>query len=165
MLIDDSANELLCFLVWPLQRQQSALLCNCLVGALRYSHYVMRSFSLCGVRFLHSAQYGLLDNIIVTADEKKKRCPGCLAHAVIGMFYSVVANQRQPQYIMFYSVGANRGQLLHVYFCGGGVWGGWGWGRRLRRDGHGAITCVTFFSYCSSTVVPVCVSAVPVCAL
>ena len=31
---------------------------------------------------------------------KTKRYPGCLAHAVIGVFYSVAANQRQPQYIL-----------------------------------------------------------------
>ena len=32
--------------------------------------------------------------------QKNKRHPGCLliAHAVIGVFYSVFANQRQPQY-------------------------------------------------------------------
>ena len=53
LLIDDSADELLCFLVWLLQRQQWVLLCNCLVGALPYSHYVMRSLPLCGVRVLH----------------------------------------------------------------------------------------------------------------
>ena len=35
------------------------VLCNRLVGALPYSHYVMRSFPLCGVRVLHSAQYDL----------------------------------------------------------------------------------------------------------
>ena len=29
---------------------------------------------------------------------KKKKYPGCLAHAVIDMFYSVVADQRQPQW-------------------------------------------------------------------
>ena len=50
---------------------------------------------------------------------------GCLAHAVIGMFYSVVANRRQPQHkynIIFYSVGANRGQLLYTWYVlrGGG---------------------------------------------
>ena len=33
---------------------------------------------------------------MVTAT-KKKWYPGCLAHAVNGMFYSVVVNQRQPQ--------------------------------------------------------------------
>ena len=32
--MDDNANELLCVLVWPLQRQQWVLLCNRLVGAL-----------------------------------------------------------------------------------------------------------------------------------
>ena len=34
---------------------------------------------------------------MVTA-KRKKRYPACLAYAVIGMFYSVIANQRQPQY-------------------------------------------------------------------
>ena len=29
---------------------------------------------------------------MVTAKKKKKRYPGCLAHAVVGMFYSIVAN-------------------------------------------------------------------------
>ena len=57
--VDDSANELLGFLVWPLQRHQWVLLHNCLVGALPYSHYVTRSFPLCGVRVLHSAHHYL----------------------------------------------------------------------------------------------------------
>ena len=35
--------------------------------------------------------------IMVTA-KKKKRYSGCLAHAVIDMSYSVVANQCQPRY-------------------------------------------------------------------
>ena len=35
--------------------------------------------------------------------KKKKKFPGCLAHAVIGMFYSVVASQRQPQYTHTYT--------------------------------------------------------------
>ena len=39
--MDDSTNGLLSFLVWPLQREQWVLLCNCLVSALTYSHYVM----------------------------------------------------------------------------------------------------------------------------
>ena len=59
LLMDDNANELLCFLVWPLQRQQWVLLCNFLVGALPYSHYVIRPFPSCGVRVLHPAQYDL----------------------------------------------------------------------------------------------------------
>ena len=57
VLIDDSVNELLYFLVWPLQTQQRASPCNCLMGALPYSHYVIWSFPLCGVRVLHPAQY------------------------------------------------------------------------------------------------------------
>ena len=28
LLMDESTNELLCYLVWPLQRQQWVLLCN-----------------------------------------------------------------------------------------------------------------------------------------
>ena len=122
--MDGSAYELLCFLVWPLRRQQWVLLCNCLVGALPYSHYAERSFPLSGVRVLHLAQYDLLDNHHgdPLKTRKERRYAGCLAHAVIGMFYSVVANQRQPQYIhiMFYSVGANRGQLISAYFKGEG---------------------------------------------
>ena len=76
----DSANELICFLVWPLRRQQwillllllcislvgvatpetqRVLLRNCLVGALPCPHYVMRSFLLCGVMGLQRAQYDL----------------------------------------------------------------------------------------------------------
>ena len=50
LLMNDSANELPYFLVWLLQRQQWALLHNCLVGASPYSHYLMRSIPLCGVR-------------------------------------------------------------------------------------------------------------------
>ena len=57
LLMGDSANELLCFLVSPLQRQHWLLLCDCIVGALPYSHNVMRSFPLCEVRVLHPAQY------------------------------------------------------------------------------------------------------------
>ena len=60
--MDGSANELLRFLVWSLQGQQWVSLCNCLVGALPYSHYVMRSFPLCAVRVLFPAQYDLLAN-------------------------------------------------------------------------------------------------------
>ena len=73
--MDNSTNELLCFLVWPLQRQQSLLLCNCLVGALSYSHYVMRSFPLCGVTVLPPGQYDLLDNHPGNRQEKKKKLP------------------------------------------------------------------------------------------
>ena len=59
LLMDDSANELLCFLVWPLQRQQWVLLCNCVVGDIHYPQHVMGAFLLCGVMVLHPAQYDL----------------------------------------------------------------------------------------------------------
>ena len=65
LLMDDSTNELFCFLVWPLQRQQWVLLCNYPVGALTYSHYVMRSFPLCRVGVLHAAQYDLRNSLII----------------------------------------------------------------------------------------------------
>ena len=68
---------------------------------------------------------------MVTCAEKKKN--GTLvvlliAHAVAGMFYSLVANQRQSQYtqITLHSVGANRSQLLHIYIVRGMGEGGEG---------------------------------------
>ena len=94
LLVDDNANELLCFLVRPPQRQQWVLLFNCLVGALPYSPYMMRSFPLCGVTVHYPAHYDLLDNPQSDRQQpppKKKRYPGCLAHAEIGMYDSVVA--------------------------------------------------------------------------
>ena len=59
LVMDDNVNELHCFLVWPLQRQQWVLLCNRLVGALPHSHYVMRSFPLCEVKVLRPTQCDL----------------------------------------------------------------------------------------------------------
>ena len=55
--------------------------------------------------------------IMMTAKKKtkKKRCPGCLAHAVIGMFYSVVANQCQPLYT--YNVLQRRCQPRPAIIC------------------------------------------------
>ena len=35
------------------------IICNFLVGALTYSHCVMQSFPLCGIRVLHPARYDL----------------------------------------------------------------------------------------------------------
>ena len=66
--MDDSANELLCFLVWPLQRQQWVFLSNCLVGVLPFLHFVTRS--LCdhppcaelGFSTPNNKQHDLLDN-------------------------------------------------------------------------------------------------------
>ena len=95
-------NDLLCFLVWPLKRQQRALPCICLVGALPYSHYVMRSFLLRGVRVLHPAQYDLHNKsitITVTTEKNKKTVLWLSSsRSGWGMFYTVVADQRQPQY-------------------------------------------------------------------
>ena len=88
----------------------------------------MRSFPLYGVRALHPSQYDVYSNsitLVVTAQtnqtnkqqKTKKRYPGCLAHAVTGMFYSVFVNKRQPQYTHnVYGVGANRGQLLYTRY-------------------------------------------------
>ena len=45
---------------------------------------------------------------------KQKRYPGCPAHAVIGVFYSIVANRRQPSlyiYVCIYKRGLRRGGL------------------------------------------------------
>ena len=74
--MDDSTNELY-FILWGDHSRDSKermLLCNCLVGALPYSQYVMRSSPLCGVRALHPAQYYLTrqNQIMVTAKKKEK---------------------------------------------------------------------------------------------
>ena len=98
--MDDSANELY-FVFWCDHSRDSngVLLCNCLVGALPFSNYVMRSFPLSGAMVLHPAHYDLIDNHHGDRQKKtKKRYPGCLANAMNGLFYGVVANQRQPQY-------------------------------------------------------------------
>ena len=63
------------------------------------NNYVMQSFFLCGVKVLHLAQ--IIYKLIANCDrppkkKRKKRYPGCLAHAVSGMFYSVVANLTFP---------------------------------------------------------------------
>ena len=95
LLMDDSADELLCCLVWLLQRQQQILLH---IHTTRCDHSPRPQL---GFSTLHHMICNSI-TIMVTAPRppppKKKHYPGCLAHAVIGMFYSVVANQRQPQY-------------------------------------------------------------------
>ena len=79
-------------------------LCNCLVGVPHYipgTHYVIRSSSLCGVKVL-SAQNDLTrPPAVVTAKKKPQRNPGCLAHAVRGVFYCVVANRHQPNLYIY----------------------------------------------------------------
>ena len=59
---------------------------------------------------------------------KTKRYPGCLAHAAIGMFYSVVTDQCQPQYT--YNVLQRRCQprltikyiYIYIYLFFGGAY-------------------------------------------
>ena len=74
-------------------------LCNCLVGTLPRSHYVMRSFPLCGVRVLYSAQYDLLDNHHHGDRQKNKKTVSWLSSSRGDQrVYSVVANHLRPQY-------------------------------------------------------------------
>ena len=112
-----------CFLGWPPQRQQWVLLCNCLVGAVPYSHYVMRSFHLRRVRVLHPAQYDLLDNHHGDRQKRKKKTVPWLSGSNIFACFtaSLPTNANPNTHIMLYIVGANRGQLLYVHFMG---WGG-----------------------------------------
>ena len=55
--MDDSFNELTQFPVWPLpETAVGLLLCNCSLGALRHSHYVITIVPLVrGVKVVHSA--------------------------------------------------------------------------------------------------------------
>ena len=138
--MDDSANELSYFLVWPLQRQRWVLLRNCLVGALPYSHYVMRSFPLCGVRVLHPAHYDIqyLDNHYGDRKKRNKKTVPWLSSSRSD--WHVLQRPCQPNanpniHEMFYSVGANRGQLLYVYifFQEGGSSLGSDWERQYDR--------------------------------
>ena len=82
----------------------------------------MRPFLLCGIRVLHPAQHDLLHNHPGNRQEKKTVPCGCLAHAVIGMFYSVFANQRQPQYT--YNVLQRRCQRRPTLYIAKGAGGG-----------------------------------------
>ena len=50
--MDDSVNEVIFFLVWPLPETAMGLLCSCLVAALPYTHYVIRSTPVCGINSL-----------------------------------------------------------------------------------------------------------------
>ena len=105
--------------MWPLQRQQWVLLCNCLVGALPYSHYVMRSFPLCGVRVLHPAQYDLLDN--VHGDRQKKNVPWFSSSRSdwhVLQRRCQPANPPTPIYIQCFtvSVPTEANYDMHIYF-------------------------------------------------
>ena len=58
MHIDDTVNKLTYFLVWPLPETAMSLLCNCLVGVLPCTHYVIRSSPFCGVKVLQGGGGG-----------------------------------------------------------------------------------------------------------
>ena len=77
----------------------------------------MRSFPLCGVRVLHPAQYDLFDiTIMVTAkneNKNKKRCPGCLAHAAIGMLKGGDGGEGEG-HLIFEGGIINESELLHA---------------------------------------------------
>ena len=66
--------------------------------------------------------------IMATAKRKKKktRYPACLVHAVIRMFYSVVANQRQPQYTcnILQRWCQPRSTIIRIFLRGAGGGGG-----------------------------------------
>ena len=126
LLMDDIANEL--YIVFWCGHSRDSNGYYYVIASwvpLPYSHYVMRSFPLCGVSVLQTAHYDLLDNHHGDRQKKnKKRHPGCLAHAVTGMFYSVVANQCQPQYT--YNVLQRRCQprptIVYVVYILGELW-------------------------------------------
>ena len=52
---DGSVNGSIHYLVWPLPM---GLLCNCFVGVLPYTRYVIRSFPLCGVKVQGRGRWG-----------------------------------------------------------------------------------------------------------
>ena len=90
-------NELFCFLAWPFPETAMGILCNCLNGALPYTWYTLRDTITSLVRSLGSPPLtNHLTRQPAMATAKNKRHPGCPVHAVIGVFYSVVANRRQP---------------------------------------------------------------------
>ena len=100
--------------VWPrFQRQQYGhYVTSSFVGALRWcADYVIPSplpwFR--GVQVLHTERYDLSQpppssrlppKTLKTNDKTKRRCPGGLAHVVRGVFYSDVANRRQPPQLL-----------------------------------------------------------------
>ena len=135
------------------------LLCNSLVGALPYSHYVMRSFPLCGVRVLHPAHYDQTRRPSRMAAKKtseklrqknkQKTAPWLSSsHAVIGMFYGVVASQRQPQYTC--NVLQRRCQprptIIYIEGKGGGGREGGGLQKEISQEGYLKSRSLTRFS-------------------
>ena len=99
-----ASKKMFCFMVWPLPETAMGILCNCLVGALPDKRYEIRSFNLCGVTaVLPGTNCVTRPPTMPTANKKWKRpgYPDCLAHAVIGAFYSVIANRRQTNLYMY----------------------------------------------------------------
>ena len=92
--MDDNVNGLKHFLVWPQLEAAMGLVCNCLVGALPCTHYVIPSSSLCGVKVLPAQT--ISNSTTNRGERERKRHPGCLAHVVRGVFHCVVGNRRQP---------------------------------------------------------------------
>ena len=84
------------------------LLSNCLMSALPYQHYEIRSFPPVRSKASPPRTNDLsLDGELrrppkknkTKKKRKKSMYPVCLAHVVRGMFYSVFATRRQPTYI------------------------------------------------------------------
>ena len=75
------------------------LLCKYLVGALPCAHYVIYHPPSAEIRIPRHKNDLTRPPGVVTAktkQEKNNTYPGCLAHAVKGVCFSVVANRRQP---------------------------------------------------------------------
>ena len=53
-----ASNEIICFLAWLLPEAATGMLCDCLVGTLPHTPYVISSL-LRGVKVRHPAQYDL----------------------------------------------------------------------------------------------------------
>ena len=103
--MDDSVHELI-FTFWcgHFQRQQWVyhVTASWVPYRIPGTHYVIRSSLLCGVMVL-PAQI-LFRSTASRGDLRKKMVPllSTVAHAVRGVFYSVVANRRQPNLYFVY---------------------------------------------------------------
>ena len=104
--MDDSFDESTQFPMWPLP--ESAL--RALRDLPNLFPYTLRDTIIPIERRLHPAQIVLTRPSPVVTDRRKrtKQYPGCLAQAVSGMFYSVVANRRQPNLYIIHREGRGR---------------------------------------------------------
>ena len=101
-----ASNEPICFPVWSLPETVTGLLCKCHMGALRKT---LRDpiIPLVGSKGSPPRTNDLTRPPVAATAKKKRKSmhPGCLAHVVSGMFYSAVANRRQPNlYIYIYKL-------------------------------------------------------------